>query len=29
MFARNTFPSIPFDTTDREGVIATWTLTIV
>lgn len=29
MFARNTFPSIPFDTVDREGVIATWTLTLV
>jgi hypothetical protein len=29
MFARNTFPSIPFDTVDREGVIATWTITIV
>lgn len=29
MFARNTFPSIPFDTTDREGVFLTWTVTIV
>jgi len=29
MFARNTFPSIPFDTSDREGVIITWTFTIV
>lgn len=29
MFARNTFPSIPFDPIDREGVIATWTITIV
>lgn len=29
MFARNTFPSIPFDPTDREGLIVTWTLTIV
>lgn len=29
MFARNTFPSIPFDPIDREGVITTWTITIV
>jgi hypothetical protein len=29
IFARNTFPSIPFDTVDREGVIVTWTITIV
>jgi hypothetical protein len=29
MFARNTFPSIPFDPADREGVIVTWTITIV
>ncbi len=29
MFARNTFPSIPFKPADREGVIVTWTLTIV
>jgi hypothetical protein len=29
MFARNTFPSIPFDTVDREGLIITWTFTIV
>lgn len=29
MFARNTFPSIPFDPIDREGVITTWTISIV
>lgn len=29
MFARNTFPSIPFDTSDREGCILTWTISIV
>lgn len=29
MFARNTFPSIPFDPVDREGIIVTWTITIV
>ena len=29
MFARNTYPSIPFDTTDREGVIVSWTVSIV
>lgn len=29
MFARNTFPSIPFDPVDREGVIVTWSITIV
>lgn len=29
MFARNTFPSIPFTTADREGVIISWTITIV
>lgn len=29
MFARNTFPSIPFDTTDREGIIVSWSVTIV
>ena len=29
MMARNTFPSIPFDPVDREGVLITWTLTIV
>lgn len=29
MFARNTFPSIPFDPTDREGLIVTWLVTIV
>lgn len=29
MFARNTFPSIPFDPTDREGVLVTWTISIV
>lgn len=29
MFARRTFPSIPFDPTDRQGVIITWTITIV
>lgn len=28
-FARNTFPSIPFTPADREGVIVTWTVTIV
>lgn len=29
MFARNTFPSIPFDPVDREGVIISWSITIV
>lgn len=29
MFARNTFPSIPFDPVDREGVIVSWSITIV
>ncbi len=29
MFARNTFPSVPFKPADREGVIVTWTITIV
>lgn len=29
MFARNTFPSIPFDTLDREGIFVTWEITIV
>jgi hypothetical protein len=29
MFARNTFPSIPFTPADREGVIVTWTVSIV
>ncbi len=28
MFARNTFPSIPFDPSDRDGVIVTWTITV-
>jgi len=29
MFARNTFPSIPFDPVDREGLIVTWSVYIV
>ena len=29
MFARNTFPSIPFDPADREGCLVTWTISVV
>lgn len=29
MFARNTFPSIPFDPSDREGILVTWSITVV